>query len=849
MNDEGRMTKSEINPKKRQTVPFFGFRHSNFLRISSWASPARTIRHSNFVLLLTCLSFPLRAAEFGTEQQLIQVLQSDAGPREKDAACSKLKRIATAASVPALAALLTDEQLSHSARYVLEPMPIPEAAAALIEALGKTTGQLRIGIINSLGIRREEKAATPMAKLLGEDDAPAAIASAAALGQIATPEAIAALEAVPASVSPALHDAVVDAMLNCGLRFLSTNRRQDAQAIFQRLYLSEKAANIRHAAFTGFVKSSGDRSLQLTLSSLTGDDPVLKRAALGLVQELDAPRATKELADLLPNLDSHTQAALIAGLSARGDTDAVPAIASQVKSPSMEVRAAALKALGRLGDASQVGTLTEAAAAGGEAQVYARQALLALHRGDVTTAMIALLPKSSKAAQSELSRALAGRQDRSAAAKLLELAQQENGPARAAALQALPSLVSDAQLAPLVHLVSSAKTDASREEAAEAFLAACRHLRTRQASVDSSALVGQLNSGSAPVRLALLPAASGFADAQVREALRKRVADKDPKVREAAIRAMCGTLDPELLGDLLTLAKEAPAQNFKLMAASACVRLATQEESVHLSAARRLETLSALLNPPPGADQKRIILSGLGEVPGLGSLKLIQPMLADPEVKAEAVRAAIKASAGVAYRDSQAAQEILKAALAAAGDDASKTAVETAISRLEAAVDFIIAWRATGAYRQEGKDYAALFDIPFGPELPDEKVQWSALAPREGDPAHPGLMDMLAAIGGQQCVAYARTWVYSPADQSATMEIGSDDGIKVWVGDKLVHSHNVSRAVQPGADKAKVELKQGWNRIQCKVTQNNQGWGFCLRLVKPDGTRLTGLKVDPDHSP
>ena len=63
----------------------------------------------------------------------MQILQSNASPREKDAACALFKRIGTARCVPVLAALLTDEQLSHSARYALESLNAPEAGKALIE--------------------------------------------------------------------------------------------------------------------------------------------------------------------------------------------------------------------------------------------------------------------------------------------------------------------------------------------------------------------------------------------------------------------------------------------------------------------------------------------------------------------------------------------------------------------------------------------------------------------------------------------------------------------------------------------------------------------------------------------
>jgi HEAT repeat protein len=786
------------------------------------------------------------ADEKPDEAQLIRVLQSDSGPKEKDAACSQLKRIATAASVPALASLLTDEKLSHSARYVLEPMTAPEAGAALTEALGKTSGSIRVGIIDSLGARAEAAAAPQLAKLITDDDGAAGVAAAAALGRIATPAALAALQANLSTSPGLLHATIVDSLLECASRYLAEGRRPDAVGIFQSLYLSESAPKIRKAAFTGFLRSSGDRSLQLVITALSGNDADSKAAALGVIQELDAPIATKELASTLPRVDPPTQTALISGLSARGDPAAAQTIAGLINSPSIDVRIAAFKALGNLGDASLVPSIAAAAATTGPAQAAARQALLDLRHGDVTAALVQQLSSEPPAARFEAARALAGRQDHAAAPKLLQLAQQENNPARPAAFQALPLLVSESQLTDLVHLVTGARTVAGRAAAAEAFLAACRHLRSLRPSVDPSALVGALNSGKADVQLALFPAASGFTDPRVRDALRHEAASRDAKVREGAIRAMCATIDPELLPDLQKLAREAHEQNLKYLAASACVRLATQEESVNLPPARRLEILKALLVPPPGSDQKLIVLSGLAEVPGLDTLKLIEPLLGDPAVRAEAARAAIKAGSNVPPEDSPAAIAILKKAREAAADDTARQSADAAIRRIEASTDFITGWQVTAAYRQQGKDYAALFDIPFGPELAGTTVKWQAI-PSGTDALLPCRIDFLKAIGGQQCVAYARTWVFSPSAQTALMELGSDDGIKVWIGDKLVHANNTARAVQPGSDKAKVELTQGWNRVLVKVTQFNQGWGFCLKLAAPDGSRLAGLKVDPAH--
>ena len=80
--------------------------------------------------LVPQLQLSAQTAQTSEEQQLIGVLQSSQSPRDKDAACARLKRIGTEQSIPALAALLTDEQLSHSARYALESMPSAKAGQA-----------------------------------------------------------------------------------------------------------------------------------------------------------------------------------------------------------------------------------------------------------------------------------------------------------------------------------------------------------------------------------------------------------------------------------------------------------------------------------------------------------------------------------------------------------------------------------------------------------------------------------------------------------------------------------------------------------------------------------------------
>src|SRR5690348_2926217 len=220
--------------------------------------------------LLAGWSPTVRAADTDEENKLIQVLQSAALPAEKDAACARLKFIGTSRCVPALAALLTDQQLSHSARYALEPMRLPEAGSALTEALGKTKGLTREGIINSLAARQEAKAVPALVELLRDPDAGTETASARALGEIGGPDALKALRTCARNWPAPRHGVAVDALLRCANRLLAAGQRSDALAIFEQLDAASENDFVRVAAFTGRVRSSGNDGLSLVLHALSG---------------------------------------------------------------------------------------------------------------------------------------------------------------------------------------------------------------------------------------------------------------------------------------------------------------------------------------------------------------------------------------------------------------------------------------------------------------------------------------------------------------------------------------------------------------------------------------------------
>ena len=72
--------------------------------------------------------------------------------------------------------------------------PRRRPAKALREALAKTSGAEKAGVIGSLGARRDAESIADLAALVGDSDAQIALAAATALGDIGTVESAKALQ-------------------------------------------------------------------------------------------------------------------------------------------------------------------------------------------------------------------------------------------------------------------------------------------------------------------------------------------------------------------------------------------------------------------------------------------------------------------------------------------------------------------------------------------------------------------------------------------------------------------------------------------------------------------------------
>jgi len=105
----------------------------------------------------------------------------------------------------------------------------------------------------------------------------------------------------------------------------------------------------------------------------------------------------------------------------------------------------------------------------------------------------------------------------------------------------------------------------------------------------------------------------------------------------------------------------------------------------------------------------------------------------------------------------------------------------------------------------------------------------------------------------EHVVAYAVSWVQSPAAQPVSIEVGSDDGVKLWLNRKPLLDHREVRLSAPRQHTIPAELRAGWNEILLKIEQGIREWGFHLELLDPEARgllpRLTISSTPPPSRP
>ena len=758
---------------------------------------------------------------------LAKILESEAAYDARQFACRQLALIGSDRHIPVLARHLTDEKMSHIALYTLVQIPGPQVDKALLEALENANGRARTGIITALGERGTDSAVDKLTELLGSADKDAASESARALGRIATDKAAASLEKAFAGDTKADPIVVADAYLTCADKVFARGDRDLAVSIYRKVYMSHSKNFIRAAALKGLADTLEDQALPFVIESLGSQDGKLRTMAAQLARQMSGNQVTESLAGTLPKLPPKSQQLLVTALGFRGDKTALSAVQNACGSTYPEVRIAALESLGKLGDAGSVQLLVEHAVSGSSAEQLAALASLKMLRGEeINKAMTDRLKKSDTEAQVVIIDALTERNAAEATPAILATAESDNRQVRQACFKALSELADKNEISLLVDLL--VKTDSKdNEQAGKALVfAAHRCSAEKQASRNIVTKLGDIQ--NAEKRSALLQTLGDLGDNSALPVLSKSLSDSDQDIRYAAITALSKWPDAKPMPDLLKVARTSENNVHRILALRGYINLTAA--SGQLTPDQKLQCCKRAMRIATDDAEKKKILAVVSEVRTADSLSFAVSYISTPALKEEAALAVLSIAKEIYPQESRAAVVAMKRVLAAQVSENLIKQAQATVEEIESVKSYLTDWQVAGPYLQKDKNCTQLFDIPFGPELPDAQVQWKPM-PIKQSGQHPAYLDLLEVLnGGEQRVAYLRTQIDSAADTQAQLEIFSDDGVKAWLNKEVIHANNAMRPIMPAPDVVPVTLKKGANELMLKVTQNNLPWGAIVRL-------------------
>ena len=609
------------------------------------------------------------------EDKLIALLNSpEATKPGKQFACQMLRIVGSQKCVPAVAALLTDEQLSHMARYVLLPMHNIAADTALRVALTQTTGAVRIGIVNTLGDRHDKGALTAIAPLASTGDELTCRAALNAIGKIGGVPAATVLERIKPPAT--LNEAWSLAYLHTAENMIATGDRTHPGKMLRRLLMPEAPIAVRAAALDAYALDQKERSVPLIVQNLSSPDGIMRRAALSAVISVPGHRATGEFAKHLKSVSNEVKPDLLGALASRGDAAGMgDAVNKLTADPDPAIRKAAVLALGRLGNSSSVALLAPMVKVD-DTRRSALQALGQLSGPGVVAAMVQAASSGDPEVRSVVLTVLAQRGQAEALPAFRAALSDSDMKVRRAGVGGLSALGTLDDMKPLAEHIATAADDSERDELGSAMTSI--GLRSADETARTASALQSMTGAAPATKVALITVLSSLGGDRALQAVQASLAESGD-VHNAALRGLAEWPNSAPMTVLKAAAKDEAEKSNRITALRGYIKMIGGSAQQPPEKVQSYKEAIAMSERP---DEKRQALAGLAETGAIESLSVIQPFLDDPDVKNEAYLAYERLGEALSGKQPDAAREALQKVVDNAPDGRLKNRARAALGRI-----------------------------------------------------------------------------------------------------------------------------------------------------------------------
>jgi HEAT repeat protein len=578
------------------------------------------------------------------ERALIQLLRTNAPPGEKAIACKKLAIYGTDEAVPALARLLADERFESWARIALEAIPGSAPDKALRKAAGKLHGKLLVGVINSIGVRRDAKSVGVLVRKLKDSDPEVASAAAVALGKIGGPQAAKALRRALEKAPESVRQAVAEGCVRCAENFLAGADRADAIKLYDAVRQSAVPRQKILEGIRGAILARGSEGVPLLLQQLQSNDRQCFAIGLRVARELPGPEATEAVAGAFGQATPERRPLLLLALADRGDAASARVITEAAVSGEKMVRRAAIEILDRSGNASSLPVLLiDATNEDADISQASLAALARLAGNDVDSEIFTRLQESSGRMRQTLMTVAAHRGIDRALPLIAQSVGDADPATRTAAIQALTTLGGSNEVAGLAQALEKSEIPAERAEIEKVLITLSGRIGTN--SVRS--LLPLLQSAEAGNRKAALHALAAAGGSDALGAVAAATGDKDESLQDEAVRTLSKwpntwPEDAAVAEPLLRTAKTDGHPSHQILALRGYLQFLLGDEKLKPDdkLARMREVMPLLQRP----EEKITAIAVLQGIPDPAALDLLGDFASEPAVADDACAALVQAA-------------------------------------------------------------------------------------------------------------------------------------------------------------------------------------------------------------
>jgi HEAT repeat protein len=421
----------------------------------------------------------------------------------------------------------------------------------------------------------------------------------------------------------------------CAERLTAAGKHDAAAKIYDEVRRADVPQQRIVEATRGAILARGQRGIPLLLEQLNSDDKRLFQIGLTAARELPGSEATEALAAELDNVPAERAALIVTAIGDRSDGVLPQAVSQAATAGDKLLRLAAIRVIGKLGNASSVPVLLEAAVnSDHELRHAAREALAQLQGENVDAKLASSLSTAEGNSLPVLIEIVGARRIEAASPSLVKALRHSDKEVRAVALAALGATAGPDHLAVLITQVVDATDGSDAQAAGRALQEASVRMPDREATARQLAEAMSRGSTAAKVRLIQILGAMGGRNAL--ESIATAARSDDRALQDTGTRVLGEWMTADAAPQLYTIASA--DHPFKTRALRGYLRIARQ---LDIPDAQRLDMCRKALAIAERSAERSLALDAMKRCPSAESVKLATTLVDDAELRDRAVETAL----------------------------------------------------------------------------------------------------------------------------------------------------------------------------------------------------------------